>query len=505
MEGADVSPRAVVQLDAVGGVPAGTTVDPKGGERLARSARPGDRPTAPASVRTRGDLMHPSIQPSRTFARRTLLALLALTFGGAAFAQPVQIEFWHGFTGALGETLEGYVADFNASQDQYQVNPSYKGTYNETMVAAIAAFRSGTAPHIVQMFEVGTATMMYSGGAIMPVHQLFADTGVPFDPERYIAAIRGYYSNAEGQMMSMPFNSSTTIMWVNNDALIAAGLDPATTSLKYWDEVRAVAKQVVDSGAATCGLSFAWPSWSQFENFSAMHDVPLATEMNGMAGLGAELQINSPLHVAHVTMLAEMVAEGSATYGGRGNAADALFPSGECAIVQASSGLLARVNREATFAWSAHFLPVHQEFRADPQNSIIGGASLWVMQSPTRTVEEYRAVAEFFNYLAQPEIAEKWHLDTGYLPIVNGVYEKLEAEGYYAERPGLAVPYLQLTNQPPTENSRGLQLGNMPEIRDIIEEELELVLQGQKTAQAALDSAVERGNVVLRNFERANR
>jgi sn-glycerol 3-phosphate transport system substrate-binding protein len=450
--------------------------------------------------------MHPSIQPSRPFARRALLALLALVFaGGAAFAQPIEVEFWHGFTGALGETLEGYVADFNESQDAYQVNPSYKGTYNDTMVAAIAAFRSGTAPHIVQMFEVGTATMMNSGGAIMPVHQLFADTGVPFDPERYIAAIRGYYSNAEGQMMSMPFNSSTTIMWVNNDALIAAGLDPATTSLKYWHEVRDVAKQVVDSGAAACGLSFAWPSWSQFENFSAMHNVPLATEMNGMAGLGAELRINSDLHVAHITMLAEMIAEGSATYGGRGNAADALFPSGECAIVQASSGLLARVNREATFAWSAHFLPVHQEFAAEPQNSIIGGASLWVMQAPSRTIEEYRAVAEFFNFLAQPDRAEQWHLDTGYLPIVNGVYEKLEAEGYYADRPGLAVPYLQLTNQPPTENSRGLQLGNMPEIRDIIEEEIEMVFQGQKTARAALDSAVERGNVVLRNFERSVR
>jgi sn-glycerol 3-phosphate transport system substrate-binding protein len=450
--------------------------------------------------------MHPSIRTSRTFARRTLLALVALTLAGsAAFAQRVEVDFWHGFTGALGETLERYVSDFNESQDEYQVNPSYKGTYNDTMVAAIAAFRSGTAPHIVQMFEVGTATMMNAGGAIMPVHQLFADTGVPFDPERYIASIRGYYSNAEGQMMSMPFNSSTTVMWVNNDALAAAGIDPETVSLKYWHEVREVAQQVVEAGAAPCGLSFAWPSWSQFENFSAMHDVPLATEMNGMAGLGAELRINSDLHVAHITNLAEMIAEGSATYGGRGNAADALFPSGECAIVQASSGLLARVNREATFSWSAHFLPVHQEFAAEPQNSIIGGASLWVMQSPTRTVEEYRAVAEFFNFLAQPEVAEQWHLDTGYLPIVNGVFEKLDGEGYYDERPGLAVPYKQMTLNPPTENSRGLQLGNMPEIRDIIEEEIEMVFQGQKTARAALDSAVERGNVVLRNFERANR
>jgi sn-glycerol 3-phosphate transport system substrate-binding protein len=442
-----------------------------------------------------------------TFARlgRSALVLLLALVVGSAFAQKTQVEFWHGFAGALGETLERYVDDFNQSQPDYQVNAAFKGSYPDTMVAAIAAYRSGTAPHIVQMFEVGTATMMAAGQAIKPVHELFAETGVPFDPEIYIPAIKGYYSTPDGLMVSMPFNSSTTIMWVNNDALRAAGLDPETTSLKYWHEVREVAKAVTDAGAANCGLSFAWPSWSQFENFSAVHDVPLATLMNGMEGLGTELMINSPLHVRHIENLMAMQADGSFTYGGRGNAADALFPSGECAILQGSSGLLARVLREATFDWSAHFLPVYEDATSELQNSIIGGASLWVMQAPNRTLAEYRAVAEFFNFLAQPEVAERWHLETGYLPITLGIFEKLQGEGYYAEHPGVDVPYLQLTNQPPTENSRGLRLGNMPEIRNILEEEVELALQGQKSAQAALDSAVQRGNAVLRAFERANR
>jgi len=441
----------------------------------------------------------------RSSSRAALVLLLLIFAGSSVHAQKIEVEFWHGFTGALGETLERYVDNFNTSQSDYQVNPSYKGSYPDTMVAAIAAFRAGTAPHVVQMFEVGTATMMAAGGAIKPVHELFAETGVPFDPDIYIPAIKGYYSTPDGLMVSMPFNSSTTIMWVNNDALRAAGLDPDTTPLTYWHQVREVAKAVTDANAANCGLSFAWPSWSQFENFSAVHDVPLATLMNGMAGFGTELMINSPLHVRHIENLMAMQADGSFTYGGRGNAADSLFPSGECAILQGSSGLLARVLREATFDWSAHFLPVYEDARTELQNSIIGGASLWVMQAPNRTVAEYRAVAEFFNYLAQPDVAEAWHLETGYLPITLGIFEKLEAEGYYADHPGADIPYLQLTNQPPTENSRGLRLGNMPEIRNILEEEIELALQGQKTAQQALDSAVQRGNVVLRAFERANR
>jgi sn-glycerol 3-phosphate transport system substrate-binding protein len=438
---------------------------------------------------------------------RSLIAILVaiLAFGTTANAQRVEVEFWHGLSGALGELLEGTVADFNASQDSYQVNPSFKGSYDETMNAAIAAFRAGTAPHIVQMYEVGTATMMYAGGAIKPVHELMAETGVPFDPSVYLPAIKGYYSLLDGSMMSMPFNSSTAVMWVNDTKLAAAGIDPATVSLDTWEEVREVAKQVVDTGASTCGFSMAWPTWTQVEQFSAIHDVPIGTLSNGLEGLETEFLINSPLHVKHLQTLIDMQAEGSFTYGGRGNAGDALFASGECAIVQGSSALVARVRREATFDWSVHMLPYYAGTPGAPLNSIIGGASFWVMQAPNRTAEEFRAVAEFFAYISTLEAAEKWHVDSGYLPIRFGVYEKLAAEGYYDDQPAMEIPYLQLTRGTATPNSLGLRFGNMPAIRVIFEEEIELALQGQQTAQQALDTAVERGNVVLRAFERANR
>jgi sn-glycerol 3-phosphate transport system substrate-binding protein len=430
-------------------------------------------------------------------------ATLALISGPAA-QQRVQVEFWHGLAMPLGGILEKIVADFNESQTQYRVNPSFKGSYPETMVAAIAAFRAGSAPHIVQMFEIGTATMMAARGAVKPVHELMREAGVEFDPEVYVPAVRGYYSLPDGRMMAMPFNSSTAIMFYNKDAFRKAGLDPAKAP-QTWPELIDTARKIKAAGAAPCAFTTAWPTWTQFEQFSALHDVPLATKTNGMAGLDAELKINTPLHARHVQALMDMLKEGTFKYGGRDAAGDALFPSGECAIIHASSGLRARIAREAKFEWGAAMLPYWPNAPGAPRNSIIGGAAFWVMTAPSRKPEEYKAVAEFFRYIGRPEVVAKWHTDTGFLPITFQGYERVKATGYYQQNPGSDVPFLQLTRTQPTDNSRGLRLGNMPEIRSIIYEEIEKAFQGQQTAQQALDSAVQRGNQVLRNFERANR
>lgn len=431
-----------------------------------------------------------------------LFATIALM--GSVSAQKVEIEFWHGLSSPLGDILESYVDAFNESQDTYQVNASYKGSYPDTMVAAIAASRAGQAPHIVQMFEVGTATMMAAGPAIKPVYELFEETGVPFDPEIYIPAIKGYFSLPDGRMMSMPFNSSTSSMWINKDLFREAGLDPEM-DLSTWAQVRSASKAIVDADVAQCGFASSWPTWLQIEQMGALHDEPIATLANGMGGLETEMTVNSPFFVRHVQNLLDMQDEGSFTYAGRDSAADALFPSAECAIVMGSSAMRARIMRDADFDWGIRNLPYYADVEAAPLNSIIGGASFWVMTAPDRTNDEYTGVAEFFNFLGTPEVVRDWHTESGYLPITYGIFEELQESGFYAENPGLDSPYLQLTVAEPTENSRGPRLGNFVEIRNIIQEELELALQGQQDAQEAMDNAVRRSNVVLRAFERANR
>ncbi|MDQ7843025.1 MAG: sn-glycerol-3-phosphate ABC transporter substrate-binding protein UgpB [Armatimonadota bacterium] len=436
----------------------------------------------------------------------TLLALLAASALLAAGPAPgqaqarIDIDFWHAMRGPLGETLERMVAGFNASQTRYQVKATFKGSYPETMVAAIAAFRAGNAPHVVQMFEVGTATMMAAGAAIKPVWQLMKETGTPFDPATYLPAVRGYYSSADGKMVAFPFNSSTPILWYNKDAFRKAGLDPEKPPAT-WPELRAAAQRIRAANAAPCGFSTAWPTWTQFENFGAMHDIPFATRANGFEGFDAELLINAPLYVRHLQFLMEMQQEGTFKYGGRDAAGDSLFPSGECALLTGSSALYGRVAREAKFAWGVGYFPHYPDVKGAPKNSVIGGAAFWVMTAPRRTVEEYRGVAEFFRYLGSAEVAGKWHMETGYVPISFTGAQYARATGYYQREPWAELPIRQLTRTLPTKNSKGFRLGNMPEIRVIVYEEIERAFQGQQTAKQALDNAVRRGNVVLRRFQ----
>ena len=139
---------------------------------------------------------------------------------------------------------------------------------------------------------------------------------------------------------------------------------------------------------------------------------------------------------------------------------------------------------------------------AEPKNSIIGGATLWVLNG--KSTEEYAGAAKFFTYLSQPEVQAAWHQFTGYLPITNEAFELGQSQNYYAENPGSDVAINQITRGTPTANSKGVRFGNFTQVRNVVDEEFQALLSGSKTAQEALDSAVSRGNQLLRDFEASN-
>ena len=449
---------------------------------------------------------HASTRTTATATRRLASLALAIGFASASASAlaATEVEWWHAMGGGLGKKVDEIAADFNASQDDYVVKPVFKGNYSETMTSAIAAFRAGKGPDIVQIFEVGTATMMSAKGAIVPVHQLMADfapqEGTAFDPNAYLSAVTGYYTDTDGKMLSMPFNSSTPVTYYNKDVLAEAGVESLPQT---WQEMGAALKKVVDSGAASCGLTTTWPSWVMLENFSARNDVPFASQANGFAGTETRLEFNTTAVVDHIQRLDDWQADKRFVFGGRFDDAAPKFYSGECAMMMGSSASYAGVKESAKgFEFGVAPLPYDSDVIETPQNSIIGGASLWVLSG--HSDEEYQGVAKFFQYLSKPEVQADWHQFTGYLPITTVAAELTREQGFYAENPGTDVAITQMTSATPTENSKGLRLGNMVQIRDVINEELEKIFSGKESVQDGLDNAVKRGDSLLEKFERAN-
>ncbi|MGQ0708326.1 MAG: sn-glycerol-3-phosphate ABC transporter substrate-binding protein UgpB [Rhodoferax sp.] len=426
-------------------------------------------------------------------------AVAAVLSPFAAHAQ-VEIQWWHSMTAVNGEWVNDLAKEFNASQKDYKVTPVFKGSYDESMTAAVAAFRAGNAPHILQVFEVGTATMMSAKGAVIPVGKVMSDAGYKFDPKAYIPAVAGYYTAPNGQMLSFPFNSSTTVFYYNKDAFKAAGL-PTDKAPATWGEVALAAAKLKASGHK-CPITLAWQGWTQLESFSAWHNVEFASKQNGLAGLDARMKINSPLHVRHIENLGNMAKQGLFVYKGRGNAPEATFVSGECAMITTSSGFYGNVKKNAKFAYGLAPLPYYQDVPGAPQNTVIGGASLWVMAG--KKPEEYKGIAQFFDFLSKPETQSASHKRTGYLPITTAAYKLTEESGFYKQNPGTDVAVTQMVRKV-TDKSRGIRLGNYVQIRAIEDEELEQVWAGKKTSQEALDSVVKRGNELLERFEKANK
>lgn len=424
--------------------------------------------------------------------------LVCATAGIAPAGAATEIAWWHAMSGELGRQLEKLAADFNASQSDYRVVPTYKGNYTQTVTAAIFAFRSSSQPTIVQVNEIATATMMAAKGAVYPVYELMRDESEVFSPADYLPAVTGYYTDLDGNMLSFPFNASTPILYYNKTLFRRAGLDPEV-SPATWPDVGTMAKRLIDAGA-TCGFTTSWPSWVHIENFSAYHDLPLATRSNGLGGLDAELVFNNAAVVRHIAQLADWQKTKIFDYSGRATAAEPRFQQGDCGIFIGSSATRADILANAKFDVGYGRLPYWPDIAGAPQNTIIGGATLWVLRG--RTAGEYKGAAKFFAYLSKPEVQAAWHQHTGYLPITKAAYDLTRAQGFYDRNPGTAISIEQITLKPPTENSRGLRLGSFVLVRAAIEDEIEHAVRGEKSAKDAMDAAVDRGNKLLRQFER---
>jgi sn-glycerol 3-phosphate transport system substrate-binding protein len=433
---------------------------------------------------------------------RPICLSLALLISAAAHAAPTEIQFWHAMGGPLGDQVEAIAQRFNASQKDYVVATAYKGNYDETMAAAFIARRGGTAPHIVQIYELGTANMMVAHNSVRHVWEVMAEAGERLDPKAFVPAVASYFSDPQGRLEGLPFNTSTPVMFYNKDAFRAAKLDPDKPP-KTWYEMVPMLEALKYTANLPCGYVTSWPSWVLLENTSAWHNQEFATKGNGMGGLDTKLVFNTHLMMRHISTLASWVKAEYFTYTGRRDEAEVRFSRGACPLLTASSSTYAELREAAKFDFGVAPLPYYDDVKGAPQNTLIGGGGLWVMSGHKKA--EYAGVAKFMAYLSRPEVQAEWHQKTGYMPTTIAAYELTRKQGFYEKNPGHEVAIKQLLLKNPTSDTKGIRLGFFPQIRAIVDEELEAVWALKATPKQALDTAAERGNVLLRQFEAANR
>lgn len=425
---------------------------------------------------------------------RAGLLMAILVLAAPAHAARVPIQFWHAMSGELGVEVQHLVEGFNASQDRYQVVAANRGSYDQTMLAAIAAFRAGTPPDIVQVFDVGTATMMSARGATVPVYALMQQQKLPFATNLFIPAAASYYADTQGRLLSLPFNASTPVLYYNKAMLARAGVAPPTT----WAEMGAAGARLLASGAR-CGFSTGWPEWIQLEQFAAWNGLPYASGDNGYKTFqGVHLLLQAPAFQQHLSDLAAWSRSGVFRYGGPESNALPLFINQTCAMYMDSSSSLAAIAGGARFPWGIAPLPHVAGMPGAPQNTIAGGASLWVMAGVP--ADHLAGIAAFLHYLTSPAVQAQWARATGYVPVTGAGYDALLASGYYRQHPGALVAIQELSSKPPLAWTRGLRLGYLPQLRQIQRNALEAVLAGRQTPAAALKQVVQQGDGLLQRF-----
>ncbi len=375
--------------------------------------------------------------------------------------------------------------------------PTYKGSYSDVLSATIAAFRAHAAPDIAQIFDAGTGTMMFSTGAYVPVHSLMTEYDLPFSTSDFIGGAASYYETAGDQLDSLPFNSSTPVLYYNKSMLAKAGIaEPPKT----WTALYADAQQLAAHGAK-CALtsSGAYVMWTDMEEFSVWNGFPFASQDNGYRSIDdVHLDLTSAPMVAHIAMLGKLAQKGLYQWNGVTNTTVPLFTNGTCAMYEQSSASLATITAAAHFPFGVTELPVVAGDRSAPQNTVVGGASLWVMAG-ART-DTYKGDAEFLHFLISGPAQAYWASHTGYVAVSKAGLKALQSEGFYKTHPNDAVATAELTNKPPLPYTRGIRLGYLPEIRQDEAAAIANVLAGKESAAAALAAAQSQGDKILSEF-----
>ncbi|QND47005.1 extracellular solute-binding protein [Rhizobium lusitanum] len=426
---------------------------------------------------------------------------MSLALALPAAAAPTKFDFWFGLSGDLERVVQTMCKNFNESQKDYEVSCVSQGSYDATLQNTIAAFRAGKQPTVVQVYDAGTATMMLSG-AYYPAGKLMSENGYKIDWNDYFPGIARYYATSKGELLSFPFNSSTALLYWNKDAFAKIG---KTEAPKTWEDAAADMKALKGAGY-DCPMAInisGNESWQLMEQFSALHNQPIATKNNGYDGLDARLTVNKTSFVKYVTDLKSWYDQGLIKIKSKDLGQDMVqaFASGDCQMIMTSVGDHGTVGKtqKAGMSWDVAELPVYAG--TERKNSLVGGASLWVLSG--KSADEYKGAAAFLNFVHDPKTALFWSSNTGYIPVTNSGFNFMKSSGFYDKAPykGREVAIASLTASEPTPITRGIRLGNFTQIRAEFGNQMQAIFANKVGVQEGIDNLVKNSDAVLERFE----
>ncbi|MEA5014802.1 MAG: ABC transporter substrate-binding protein [Candidatus Limiplasma sp.] len=409
-----------------------------------------------------------------------LLAIAVLmSFGSFALAEaPVELTFWHSMGGVNGEAITKLVDDFNAAYEgKIKVNIEYQGTYDDAINKIQAAGMSSMPCDVVQIYDIGTRFMIDSGWAL-PVQEMIDGEG--YDISQIEPNIAAYYT-IDGKLYSMPFNSSTPLLYYNKTAFEKAGLDPETPP-KNFDEIIAMSEKLLikdDSGKVVqYGFSMGNYGWF-FEQWVGRMGLHYVDNNNGRGAEPATKVVfdENGGAKAILGMWKKLMDEGIITYLGQGNNdAKAAFISGDIAITLESTAALKSllVNVGDAFEIGTGYFP---SIGAEDVGGVsIGGGSLWMLA--TGDDARQKASWEFVKFMIAPEQQAYWNAQTGYFPITVATHELDAFKENLAQYPQFGTAIDQLHNETSAEYVGSL-LSVFPEARQLVQTYTEKLINGE--------------------------
>ncbi|ADI13724.1 ABC transporter substrate-binding protein [Truepera radiovictrix] len=429
----------------------------------------------------------------RGVPRRVLALGLGAAALGVAHAQ-TQLDFWHAFSDApRSNWIAERAAEWSEMNPEYVMNTTSQGSYAETLQATILGARQGDTPHVVMIYEIGSQLAL-DAGIFVPV----AEVEGAFDLSDYIEPVINYYT-INGQVNSIPFNSSSPILYFNRDLMEEAGLDPENPP-ETFGELLAACEAVEAAGLSASCFGMSLNGWF-FEQWMAQQGEPLLNNDNGRSARATEINLTSEAFVRVAEFMKEMNDRGFYTYTGRledWDGSDAIFANQEVVFHITSTADLANLSAAAEengFELGAGLMPIPDG--VERNGVVIGGASLWLLAD--KPTEEQQAALDFVLYMTNTENMVDWHKATGYYPVRTSAVEALEAEGWFDERPTYRVAFDQLLNTRVSPATAGGLMGNFQELRTIVAETMQRIFNGADV-QAELERAKTQAEARLAEY-----